>query len=209
MEDRRSDGLWLEMTNEPAESYFTRRAAALAEHPDVLSASGWSNASIGRTDLPRRLPEFATLGLFEVTPGFHPPELLAETGYHFRRTARPGQGVLTGRPTIGLSVVLISARSVDQRQELRDWGDFVHIRHIVAASVPGYSMITPYQHVGDGTPHFLHLYEIDQPDPEAVFQSMTPLVQARLGPPGTPAYDEWAWHPTLRIDYVSTFSRVG
>jgi hypothetical protein len=117
--------------------------------------------------------------------------------------------MLTGRPTIGLSLVLISARSDEQRQELRDWGDFVHIRHIVAASVPGYTMITPYQQVGDTRPHYLHLYEIDQPDPEAVFQSMTPLVQARLGPPGTPIFDEWAGHPALRIEYVNTFSRVG
>jgi hypothetical protein len=208
MEDRRSDGLWLEMSKEPAASYCAGRAASLAELPDVMSVSCWSNTKGGRTDLPRRLPEFETLGLFEVTEAFRPPECLEGGGYHFRPTARPGQGLLTGRPTIGLSLVLISARSADQRQQLRDWGDFVHIRHIVAASVPGYTMITPYQQVGDATPHFLHLYEIDQPGPEAVFQSMTPLVQARLGPPGTPAYDEWAWHPALRIEYVNTFSRV-
>jgi hypothetical protein len=208
MEDRRSDGVWLEMTNEPTPSYCAGRMATLADWPDVTSASCWSNANVGRTDLPRRIPEFETLGLFEVTEAFSPPECLDGGGYHFRPTARPGQGLLTGRPTVGLSLVLISARSADQRQQLRDWGDFVHIRHIAAVSVPGYTMITPYQQVGDGTPHFLHLYEIDQPDPEAVFQAMTPLVQARLGPPGTPAYQEWAWHPALRIEYVNTFSRV-
>ena len=38
---------------------------------------------------------------------------------------------------------------------------------------------------------------------------MTPLVQERLGPPGTPAYDAWAWHPALRIDYVNTFRLEG
>jgi hypothetical protein len=208
MEDRRSDSLWLEMTNEPALSYCGGRAASLAERPDVISATCWSNANPGRTDLPRHIPEFETLGLFEVTEAFRPPEGLNGGGYHFRPTARPGQGLLSGRPTVGLSLVLISARPADQRQRLRDWGDFVHIRHIAAASVPGYTMITPYQQVGDATPHFLHLYEIDRLDPEAVFQSMTPLVQARLGPPGTPAYDEWAWHPALRIDYVNTFSRA-
>ncbi len=208
MEDRRSDSLWLEMTNEPAPSYCGGRAASLAERPDVISATCWSNANPGRTDLPRHIPEFETLGLFEVTEAFRPPEGLNGGGYHFRPTARPGQGLLSGRPTVGLSLVLISARPADQRQRLRDWGDFVHIRHIAAASVPGYTMITPYQQVGDATPHFLHLYEIDRLDPEAVFQSMTPLVQARLGPPGTPAYDEWAWHPALRIDYVNTFSRA-
>jgi hypothetical protein len=209
MEDRRTDGLWLEMTDERADAYGARRARSLVERPDVQSASWWSNAHPGRADLPRRLPEFMTLGLYDVTAVFCPPSSREGRGYHFRPTARPGQGIQTGRPTIGLSLVLISAHSDDRRQELRDWGDFVHIRHIVAASVPGYTMITPYQQAGDGTPHYLHLYEIDQPDPEAVFRSMTPLVQARLGPPGTPAFDEWAWHPALRIEYVNTFSRVG
>jgi hypothetical protein len=204
MEDRGSDGLWLEMSDTPGSP------ASLAGHPGVLAASWWSNANPGRTDLPRRLPEFSTLGLFEVEPDFRAPQVRpGSTGYHFRRTPRPGQGVLTGRPTVGLCLVLISARSPAQRQQLRDWGDFVHIRHIVAASVPGYGMITPYQQTGDATPHFLHLYEIDGDDPEAVFQSMTPKVQARLGSPGTPAYNEWASHPTLRIEYVNTFRRVG
>ena len=41
-------------------------------------------------------------------------------------------------PTIGLSLVLISPREPDQAQALRDWADFVHIRHIAAAGVPGY-----------------------------------------------------------------------
>jgi hypothetical protein len=209
MEDRGSDGLWLEMTDVPADSYGAARAKPLAQYPGLLSASWWSNANLGRRDLPRRLPEFSTLGLFEVTAAFRPPDGHDGRGYHFRRTSRPGQGWLTGRPTIGLSLVLISARSADQRQPLRDWADFVHIRHIVAASVPGYAMITPYEQVGGATPHFLHLYEIDTDDPEAVFQSMTPLVAARLGPPGTPAYEEWAFHPALRIDYVNTFRRAG
>ncbi|HSS08911.1 MAG TPA: hypothetical protein VLL25_03445 [Acidimicrobiales bacterium] len=209
MEDRGSDGLWLDTTDAPAETYGANRAVPFVLHPGVLSASWWSNANSGRTDLPRRLPEFSTLGLFEVDASFSPPEWQDGTGYHFRRTPRPGQGLLTGQPTIGLVLVLISARSPDQRQQLRDWGDFVHIRHIVAASVPGYGMITPYRQAGDAAPHFLHLYEIDADDPEAVFQSMTPLVQARLGRPGTPVYDDWASHPALRIEYVNTFRRVG
>jgi hypothetical protein len=37
---------------------------------------------------------------------------------------------------------------------------------------------------------------------------MTPLVQERLGPPGTAAFDEWAGHPALRIMYVNTFRRL-
>jgi hypothetical protein len=103
--------------------------------------------------------------------------------------------------------VLISAKHDDDpaaAQALRDWGDFVHLNHIAAVGVPGYTMITPYRVDGDG-PAFLHLYEMDTDDPEAAFQAMTPLVQDRLGPPGSPAFDDWAWHPELMIDYVSSY----
>lgn len=41
------------------------------------------------------------------------------TGYHFRRSARPAQGQLTGSPTIGLSLVLISPRDPADAQALR------------------------------------------------------------------------------------------
>jgi hypothetical protein len=111
---------------------------------------------------------------------------------------------LTGRQTTGLVLVLISPKHPDQAQALRDWGDFVHISEIAAASVGGYSMITPYEVDGDG-PRFLHLYELEGDDPEATFQSMTPLVRARLD---DDAYREWAWHPELCIDYVSTYRRI-
>jgi hypothetical protein len=105
--------------------------------------------------------------------------------------------------------VLISPRTPEEGQDLRDWGDFVHIRHIAEAAVPGYGMITPYERVGGGEPRYLHLYEMASDDPEATYKSMTPLVQERIGGPGTPAYDDWAWHPALRIDYVNTFALLG
>src|SRR5215207_5494642 len=131
------------------------------------------------------------------------------TGYHFLRTPRPGQGCLTGRPTLGLMLVLISPRRPEQAQALRDWADFVHIRHIAEAGVPGYSMITPYENVTGGDPRFMHFYEMDTDDPGRAFQSMTPLVSERIGQPGTPAWDAWANTPELRIMYVNTFRRVG
>ena len=62
----------------------------------------------------------------------------------------------------------------------------MHIRHIAEAAVPGYRMITPYEQVGGGEPRYLHFYEMATDDPEATYQAMTPLVQDRLGPPGTP-----------------------
>ncbi len=163
-----------------------------------------------RTDLPRKLPEFSHLGVYEVDDTFRaPPVPDGVTGHHFRRTGRPGQGRLTAKPTIGLSLVLISPRSPEGARSLRDWADFVHIRHIAEVSVPGYSMITPYEHAAGGDPRFLHFYEMDTDDPEASFQAMTPLVAQLLGEPGTPAFDHWATHPELRIMYVNSFRRLG
>jgi hypothetical protein len=215
VEDRSGAGLWLEMTNDPPAAWAEERGAALAARPGVDRVTWWRNAHHGRRDLPRVLPECTTLGVAELdTPAadaaFVPPPVPDGTiGLRFRRTPRPGQGRLTGRPTIGLSLVLISPQEPHQAQALRDWGDVVHIRHIAEASVPGYSMITPYELVGGGDPRYLHLYEIDDPDPEAVFRSMTPLVTERIGSPDTPAWQAWATCPELRIMYVNTFSLVG
>ena len=163
-----------------------------------------------RDDLPRVLPEFDHLGVYEVDDAFVPPEVPDDVaGYHFRRTARPGQGVITGNPTIGLSLVLISPKDPARAQDLRDWGDFVHIRHIAEVGVPGYCMITPYEHATGGDPRFLHFYEMDTDDPERSYNAMTPLVEQRIGAAGTPEWKRWAFHPQLRIMYVNTFSRVG
>ena len=210
MEDRLTAGLYLEMTDRPAREYAQDRVPEVLAHRGVERATWWENVVRDRTDLPRRLDEFSRLAVYEVAAGFLPPPPPVDVrGLHYVRTPRPGQGRLTGRETIGLSLVLISPRRPEQARALRDWGDFVHINHIAAVGVPGYSMITPYEHAEGGDPRFLHFYEIDTEAPEAVFQSMTPLVQARLGPPGTPAYDEWANTPELRIMYVNTFRRVG
>ena len=163
-----------------------------------------------RDDLPRVLPEFDHLGVYEVDEPFAPPATPPDvTGHHFRRTPRPGQGVITGNPTIGLSLVLISPKDPDRAQELRDWGDFVHIRHIAEVGVPGYAMITPFENATGGDPRFMHFYEMDTDDPEASYRAMTPLVGERIGDPSTDAWKRWAFHPQLRIMYVNTFARVG
>ena len=70
-------------------------------------------------------------------------------------------------------------------------------------------MITPYENVTGGDPRFMHFYEMDTEDPERAFRTMTPLVSERIGEPGTPAWDEWANTPELRIMYVNTFRRLG
>ncbi len=214
MEDRQNFGFYLEMTDTAPEAYGVDRAPSVLRTRGVTQASMWRNVNRDRSDLPRALPEFSYLAVYEVGDDFTPPpadSVPADVvgAYHFVRTPRPGQGNLSGKPTIGLSLVLISPRDDAQAQELRDWGDFVHIRHIAEASVPGYTMITPYVNAqSGGHPRFMHWYEIDSDDPERVFKSMTPLVTARMGGSDHEQWRRWAHTPSLRIMYVNTFERV-
>lgn len=210
MEDRDTPGLYLEMSDAGADDYARTRVDDVLRQGGVERATWWENACRDRTDLPRKLPEFSLLGVYEVGDGFAAPTIpVGVTGHHFRRTPRPGQGRLTGRPTLGLMLVLISPRQPEQAQALRDWADFVHIRHIAEVGVPGYSMITPYENVTGGDPRFMHFYEMDTDDPEGAFRTMTPLVSDRIGQPGTEAWNAWANTPELRIMYVNTFRRLG
>jgi hypothetical protein len=210
VEDRISVALWLELAAGEASDY-EERARRLATDPAVGAVWWGANAHPGRKDLPRTIPEFSTVGIYEVEAGFSPPPSPGPgvTGLSLVRTPRPGQGVLTGQATTGVLIVLISPRQAAGAAALRDWADFVHIRHIAEAAVPGYGMITPYVNASGLSPLYLHLYEMHSEDPEATFRSMTPRVQERLGPPGSPAFDAWAGHDQLQIDYVNTFRRAG
>jgi hypothetical protein len=210
VEDRITAGLYLEMTDQSADEYAASRMPAVLGLPGVDRATWWRNVHRDRTDLPRVLPEFDLLGVYEVEAGFKaPPTPPGITGYHYLHYRRPGQGILTGTPTLGLSLVLISPKDEARAQELRDWADFVHLRHIAAAAVPGYSMITPYEHADGGDPRFMHFYEMETDDPETAFKSMTPLVMERIGGMETEAFKYWAYGPSLRIMYVNSFVRVG
>jgi hypothetical protein len=210
VEDRRDTGLYLEMGDGPISEYVESRVPELLAFPGVQRATWWENVVRDRTDLPRKIPEFTSLAVYELDDAFTAPAARdGWPGLHFRRTPRPGQGRLTGRATVGLSLVLISPRHPEGAQAPRDWADFVHIRHIAEVGVPGYSMITPYEHASGGDPRFMHLYEMDTDDPESSFQAMTPLVAKLLGAPGTAAFDHWAGHEELRIMYVNSFRRLG
>jgi len=205
VEDRITSGLYLETTNDP--DYEETRVSQVLGRPGVRRATWWANAHPNRRDLPRTMDEFATLGVYEVGEDFSPPEPAGDVaGHHYRQYPRPGQGSLTGHPTDGLLLVWISPRRPEGAQELRDWGDFVHLRYIAEASVPGYAMITPYEAVSEGSPLFMHFYEMNTDDPEATFRSMTPLVRARLD---DDTYADWETNRQLRIDYVNTFRLVG
>src|SRR5215472_8465264 len=157
VEDRITAGLYLEMTDLPVETYARDRVPDVLACDGVQRATWWRNVDRDRTDLPRVLPEFDHLGVYEVEDAFvTPPVPAGITGHHFRHYRRPGQGIVTGRPTIGLSLVLISPEDAMRAQELRDWADFVHIRHIAEAAVPGYCMITPYENLTGRDPRFMH-----------------------------------------------------
>jgi hypothetical protein len=208
MEDRITPCLYLEMVDGGAD--YAERAATLITLPGVSRLTWWANCVPGRTDLPRTLPEFETLGMLEVDATFTPPVGADDIrGFHFRQYPRPGQGTLLAGPTLGLELVLISPRDPEQAQALRDWGDFVHIRDIAAAAPDHFGMITPYENVTGESPRFLHLYELDTDDPEPAFAAMTPTTVARAGAYGTHPEREWSWHDALVIDYVNTFRRVG
>jgi hypothetical protein len=201
--------LYLEMTDLTPEAYESQRLREVLRRTGVERASLWANQRPGRSEFPRTVPEFETLAVFEATPEFSAPEPTdAVRGLHFRRTARPGQGRLTGNPTLGLELVFVSPRTEAGAQALRDWADFLHIREIAAAAVPGFAMITPYENAGASGPRFMHFYEMDTADAEAAFQAMTPTTLERLRPHGRERIKEWAGHPELVIDYVNTFARV-
>jgi hypothetical protein len=210
VEDRITPGLYLEMTDEPLDAYARDRVPQVLAKPGAQRATWWRNVKRNRTDMPRVLPEFEHLGVYEVDDAFEAPETPdGISGHHFRHYPRPGQGIITGRPTIGLSLVLISPTQTDEAQALRDWADFVHIRNIAAAGVPGYAMITPYENVTGDDPRFMHFYEMDTDEPEAAFKAMTPLVMERIGDYKSDAFKHWAGCPSLRIMYVNSFLRVG
>jgi hypothetical protein len=211
MEDRISPGLYLELTNRTLDDYARERVPQLLGLRGVERATWWQNQRPGRTEFPRTLEEFTALGICEVGPDFKAPDLPADIrGLHFRHYPRPGQGNLSGKPTLGLQLVLISPRTPAGAQALRDWADFIHIREIAAASVPGFTMITPYENAAPGSPRFMHFYEMDTPEAEEAFRTMVPVTEERrIGPRGNPRWIEWFGHEQLVIDYVNTFTRIG
>ena len=210
MEDRITPCLYLEMSDRDEKAYAAGRVPEVLACEGVTRASWWQNCVPFRTDLPRTLPEFQLLGVYEADGAFTPPPLPDDIrGHQFRHYPRPGQGTVSDQPTLGLELVLISPRSPDDAQALRDWGDFVHIRDIAAAAPPHFTMITPYENVAGETPRYMHFYELDTDDPEPAFRRMAPATMERVGAYGTHAKEEWWDHAALVIDYVNTFRRLG
>jgi len=211
MEDRISKYLYLELSNQEHEEYAGERVPQVLAAPGVERATWWRNERPNRTEFPRTLEEFTLLGIYEADDDFSVPQTpKGIRGLHFRHYQRPGQGILTGKPTLGLELVLISPRDPTGEQALRDWADFIHLRYIAAAAVEGFTMITPYENVAQGPPRYMHFYEMDTPDAEATFQRMTPTTEERqIGGRGGSLWKQWAVHEQLAINYVNTFTRLG
>jgi hypothetical protein len=158
------------------------------------------------------IPDGTLLGVAETDDSFRAPAPADDvTCRYFRRYPRPSQGILTGRPTTGLLVVWISPTVPERAQELRDWADFVHIRQIAEAAVPGYTQITAYENTDAADPRYMHFYEMDSGDPEATFQTMAEDLRVRLGGYRTPQFRKWAdWAAAgAEIIYVNTFRLLG
>ena len=210
MEDRLTRFVYLELASRAVEEYARERVAEVIGLGGVERASWWSNQQPGRSDYRRTLEEFTTLGLYEVGADFAAPNAPSDIrGILFRQYGRPGQGILTGKPTLGLEIVLISPRSETGVQDLRDWADFVHIRYIAAAAVEGLTMTTVYENVAAATPRFLHLYEMDVADAEEAFQRMPRTTRERQLGSDRARWKQWAGHEQLVIDYVNSFTRRG
>jgi hypothetical protein len=211
MEHRVTSALYLELVDLAAADYESDRAPKLAAN-GAHRVSWWENLAPGRDELPMKIPDGGLLGVAEADEMFVPPEPLRNgTAGLFRRYPRPSQGRLTGRPTTGLLIVLISPQRPELTQPLRDWADFVHISHIAAAAVPGFTTVTPYEAVGDAPARFLHCYEMDTDDPEGAYQLMPKLVAERLGGTSTPDFHEWAdWRRAGGyLVYCNTFRLIG
>jgi hypothetical protein len=212
VEDRCSSRLYLELGDTTPEGCAVR-ASTLAACPGVQRVSWWENCAPGRTDLRMRFRDGLTLVLVEADEGYEPPSTSpgASQAHCFRRHARPSQGILTGKPTLGLLLVWIGPRAPELASDLRDWGDFVHLRHIAAAAVPGFTQISVYENEAQTEPQYMHLYEFDNPDAEGTFSKMTGMVAPRLGGADSAAYGEWADLRAAggRLFYCNTFRRAG
>ena len=140
--------------------------------PDVLARPGveratwWENVYVDRDDLHRVLPEFTPWVSTRSTTVRAAATPDGIDGLHFRRYApsRPGHPVR--EPDHRAVARADHPEGTEHAQALRDWGDFVHIRHIAEVGVPGYTMITPYENATGGDPRYLHFYEMDTDEPE-------------------------------------------
>ena len=73
MEDRITPGLYLEMTEGPLDDYVDSRVDEVLGRQGATRATWWRNVNRERGDLPRTLPEFEYLAVYEVGDPFVAP----------------------------------------------------------------------------------------------------------------------------------------
>jgi hypothetical protein len=224
MEDRQPSGLLLEMlAGEAANVERWQREMAI---PKALATGLFSRATAFKNLRPdesrfqQKVESFSHLTVYEIGPGdisLLQPDALpdGEAGirivnrFPFRRYPRPSQGRCSGKPTLGIFLILISPTERSRAQELRDWADFTHIHGIAAAAPQGFTSITPFVNATGKDPLYLHLYELDTPDPVAAVDEMPNAVIARWGfELGDEAFMKWAMSDALDIQYVNVFGRI-
>lgn len=213
MENRISPFLYLELSDHEPEDYAASRAQDVLADRAVEQGTWWRNLNPHRTDFEPdfvfRVPDFATLGVYEVTEGFVPPSPPEGIrSLQFRHYGRPGQGFLTAEKTMGLMIVWVSPREESGAQALRDWADFVHIPPLATGDI-GFKMITAYENVNSGEPRFMHFYETANRYAESALQAEIHTVPAWYGGVDTEAYRHWQVHDQLVVDYINTFERAG
>ncbi|MFY9585908.1 MAG: hypothetical protein WAT66_00475 [Actinomycetota bacterium] len=225
MEDRQPTGLMIEMLDGPD-------AAAVEEWqrdvaiPKAL-ANGWfshgtafRNLRQDETRFQQKIEGFTHLSVYEIAradvewacmDGLARGEggVRVTNRFLFKRYPRPSQGRLSGRPTRGIFLVLISPTTPDRAQELRDWADFTHIHGIAASSPDGFTTITPFENTTGGDPRFMHFYELDTDDVVASVDAMPEAVMKKFGfEMGDERFLKWALSDDLDIWYVNLFGRV-
>lgn len=226
MEDRQPTGLLLEMLDgdDPERVARWQREVAI---PKALATGLISRATSFRNLRPeesrfqQKIERFSHLTVYEIGPGDvgmidHAALPAGEDGvrvasrFGFRRYPRPSQGRCSGKPTLGVFLILISPTERSRAQELRDWADFTHIHGIAAASPAGFTTITPYVNASGKDPLYLHFYELDTEDPVAAVDDMPNAVMKRWGfELGDEAFMRWAMSDALDIWHVNVFGRIG
>lgn len=226
MEDRQPAALMLEMISSDGgdldDAIRWQREVAV---PKALATGSFARATSFRNLRPdesrfqQKVEGFDLLTVYEIEGDIASVGLDALPGgengirvvnrFVFRRYPRPSQGRVSGKPTLGIFLILISPTEPSRAQELRDWADFTHIHGIAASSPAGFTTITPFENAADGDPRYLHFYELDTDHPVAAVDDMPNAVCKQWGfEIGDEAFMRWAMTDALDIWYVNVFGRI-
>lgn len=225
MEDRQPSGLLLEMLDgsdaDTVERWQREVAIPKALATGLINrGTAFRNLRPDESRFQQKVDAFSHLTVYEIGPGdvtmLRTDALPGSEGgvrvvnrLAFRRYPRPSQGRCSGKPTLGIFLILISPTERSRAQELRDWADFTHIHGIAAASPDGFTTITPYVNSSGKDPLYLHFYELDTEDPVAAVDEMPNAVIKRWGfELGDEAFMRWAMSESLDIHYVNVFGRI-